>query len=47
MDPIGFAGVARELPEYRDRLLALESAIKSRAFDIRFCVGQPTAVCGA
>lgn len=47
MDTIGFDRVARELPDYRDRLLALDSAIKSQAFDIRFCVGQPVAVCGA
>lgn len=47
MDTIGFDKIAQALPAYRDRLLGLDSAIKAQAFDIRFRLGQPVAVCGA
>ncbi len=47
MDTAGFDRIARELPAYRDRLLGLEDAVKSQAFDIRFSRGQPVEVCGS
>lgn len=47
MDTMAFDKIAQELPDYRDRLLAVDSAIKAQAFDIRFRQGQPAAICGA
>lgn len=44
---MGFDALARELPAHRERLLAIDSAIKEQAFDIRFHRGQPVTVCGA
>ncbi len=47
MDTMGFDRIAQELPDYRDRLLAVDESIKAQAFDIRFHRGQPVTVCGA
>lgn len=47
METMGFDAIAQELPDYRDRLLAVEDSVKAQAFDIRFHSGQPVSICGS
>lgn len=46
MDTSGFDTVARHIPLYRERLLALPGWVKDQAFDIHIASGQPLSLSG-
>ena len=46
MDTSGFDTVARHIPLYRERLLALPAWVKDQAFDIHIASGQPLSLSG-
>ena len=46
MDTSGFDTVARHIPLYRERLLALPGWVKDQAFDIHIASGKPLSLSG-
>ena len=46
MDTFPYDRLARQIPLFGDRLLAVPEKIREQAFDIRLKAGQPLSVCG-
>ena len=46
MDTLPYDRLARRIPMFGDRLLAVPERIREQAFDIRLKAGQPLSVCG-